>query len=201
MPGVIRLNPDCILYDTSGNPIGVLDDSGIYRLQVEAKIEGVESDLSNTLPIIPIEHHKIHGGKSFFIEDWLDISGQGTNLDILLVTGTNSPHFVWLFSSEASFVSSFYEDCTASGGSSLSIFNHNRNSSNTPTLSVYTGSTITDVGNLLLRQLISSGHKEGSAREWNHEIILKPNSKYLLRVSKVDSGTDAITYHLDWYEG
>ena len=68
-------------------------------------------------------------------------------------------------------------------------------------MSIYTGSTITDVGNLLLRQLISSGHKEGSVREWSHEIILKPNSKYLIRVSKVDSGTDAITYHLDWYEG
>lgn len=38
MPGVIRLNPDCILYDDEGHPISVILDGSTYRLQTEAKL-------------------------------------------------------------------------------------------------------------------------------------------------------------------
>jgi len=38
MPGVIKLNPDSILYDEDGNAVGVVLDGSVYRLQTETKI-------------------------------------------------------------------------------------------------------------------------------------------------------------------
>jgi len=38
MPGVVRLNPDCILYDDDGHPVGVVLDGSVYRLQTETKL-------------------------------------------------------------------------------------------------------------------------------------------------------------------
>jgi hypothetical protein len=37
MPGSVNLNPASILYDENGNPVGVILDGSIYRLQTEAK--------------------------------------------------------------------------------------------------------------------------------------------------------------------
>lgn len=39
MPGTVNLNPSSILYDENGNPVGVILDGSIYRLQTETKLE------------------------------------------------------------------------------------------------------------------------------------------------------------------
>jgi hypothetical protein len=38
MPGVVKLNPDSVLYDENGHPVGVVLDGSVYRLQTETKM-------------------------------------------------------------------------------------------------------------------------------------------------------------------
>lgn len=45
MPGVVQLNPESVLYDADGNPVGVASDGSIYRLQSDSKIAKGASDL------------------------------------------------------------------------------------------------------------------------------------------------------------
>jgi hypothetical protein len=168
-------------------------------------------DLAPAIVVIQEPHWATHRG---FMHH---ISGKVTGMitanvdDYLLVTpALNFPHIRRLqfdFGSGDIDVQ-IYEDSTASAdGSPLTSFNTNRNSSNTPLLVFNDAPTITGVGTLMHTTWVVptaagiGGSAEGisgvtSGEEW----ILKPSTKYLVRVTNNSGDTIAYRYELLWYE-
>lgn len=104
-----------------------------------------------------------------------------------------------------------YEDTTTSAdGALVTTHNTNRNSTNTPNLEIYQGPTVTGVGTLIHTQWVqptSTGVGQtangvsnvSNGEEW----LLKPSTKYLIRVTNNSGATinyrfEALWYEIDW---
>ena len=101
-----------------------------------------------------------------------------------------------------------YEGATASAdGAAITAFNTNRNSSKTPGLVLTSGPTVTDIGTLIntawaaptgtgIGQSANGISTLTAGEEW----ILKPSTKYLIRITNNSGATIAYRYEFLWYE-
>lgn len=144
--------------------------------------------------IVNALHYLTHRGLLFHHASKHTLS-VGTPLLHLIVTGTNTVHLqppvVNVESAPCEIY--FYEDTTTSAlGTPTVLSNNNRVSTNTPSVTVYEGPTVTGNGTQLDYELITgSNNTGGTGALLSREIILKPSSKYLLSLSKI-SGPDAL---------
>lgn len=219
---------DVVIRDASGNAIGVVLDGAVYRFQTATKVESwlgstaptvgqkVKADslpvtlasdqpavpiTSSYFPVIDFGHSKIHAGTHYFCEHVNSVTGDGTNLDLLMVTGSAQCHLVYTFVTNDEFTLAVYEGTTTSAnGTARAVYNNNRNSANTPTAARYDGPTITSLGTMISASLLSSSHLVGGSANRDNEIILKPNTKYLFRVTKSNEATDQVGTSMSWYE-
>ena len=147
----------------------------------------------------------IHAGNAFFITSAGIINlAANSNLDIMLVTGAAKEiHLkdisVNVLKNAASGNTQFilYEDITVSAdGTAQTVFNNNRRSVVTPDVSVYLNPTITGLGTTLITYLTHNDWETYVAPSYtnNWEIVLKPSSKYLLRVFNNTNQTNVFTY-------
>jgi len=158
---------------------------------------------TNSLQVIDYSHHEIHSASHYNRKNWLDITGAGTTVDFLIVTPdtTKWAHLVYEFAGEAEFTLTAYEATTTSAdGTPLSTFNNQRNSANTAGVTLYSGPTVTDVGDEIWATKIGSSRNDTEGSRNDDEWVLKQNTKYLLRVVKVATGTHWFAYNLEWYE-
>lgn len=202
---VVVLNPVTAV-DGYGNPISVTRDSEIdaNRLLVDGKVQVLnitQDAFSEGIVQIDTSHRKVHLGLHYTVSDWADITAAGTEFDILIETGASFPHMLWSALPQANFEVEFFEDTTATTGSTLTAHNNSRNSSNTALTVISTSPSVSVDGTSIFRAALTTGHKEGAVDTREEEYILKPNSKYLLRYTKVDSGTNRLSYKFTWYEG
>lgn len=176
-------SPAVILYDSSGNALDV-------------------DSLTKALVLISYEHHEVHEGKHFTTQNWQSVSGDGTELDLLLTVPADVyPHFLYELSSTAAFELELFESSTTSAAGTLEkTTNNNRNSANTNSMTVHRAPTVSGDGTSLLKGLITSGFRAGGSAGRENEIILKPSTKYLMRFTKTDAGEGRIDYKLNWYE-
>jgi len=81
MPGVIRLNPDCILYDEDGHPVGIVEDNGDYRLlttanstlyDVAGNAIAVEEDVSGNHQLMTVSKSTLYDINDNHIDSLLD---------------------------------------------------------------------------------------------------------------------------------
>ena len=96
-----------------------------------------------------------------------------------------------------------YESTTTSAdGTSLPVFNKNRNSSNTPGTVISVGPTITDVGTQIKRAAITSpsGSSVVFSQSKSGEWILKPATKYLVRITNNSGGAIDFNITIGFYE-
>jgi hypothetical protein len=151
---------------------------------------------------IDIAHYKVHQGLHYFIQDWVEVSGAGSVLNLLIkVPAGKYVHFLYKLHTGDAFTYRLYEATTVSAdGTAVSAFNSNRNSANTTGITVFTGPTITADGNQIVAGQLSSGGKTGGMESRENEMILKANQNYLLRVTKTTSGVAFVEYGLEWYE-
>lgn len=151
------------------------------------------------------EHHEIHEGDHYFLSSYIELNNAGVlNFTIQTPNTTKWAHLVWFASSTANAIFQVYEAIAESGGSSVTPINNNRNSANTSGLTIKTGATVSDTGTLIAAASIGvNGTNKFSPIsgevQRNFEIVLKQNTKYLIRVT---SGADnnIINYHAEWYE-
>ena len=158
---------------------------------------------SQSLPTITEPHLFIHKGEMFRYRDSITI-GSGVSQDYLITSPvTPWPHLNMIADGTAltSFV--MYEDTDKIGTTLQTAFNANRNSANTPLMTIHKGTTggTTDGTQLFI---YSSGTSVGSSKspadvEFAGEWILKSNTKYIIRIT---SGTAAnlCNISLEWYE-
>jgi hypothetical protein len=135
-----------------------------------------------------------------------------SNVDdfLVVVPAVTFPHFqrLQITAGRGDIDILVYEGATASDdGTPVSTFNVNRNSTNTPDTVLNSAPTISDVGTLIHTQWIQptatgvGQSPAGITGETNgEEWVLKPSTKYLIRITNNSGATIAYRYEFLWYE-
>lgn len=175
----------------------IVDESGVQR-------QTLSDGLFKGIPIsIDIAHHEIHEGDSYnFCETIL--LGNGATQDYILTTPntTKWSHFGYIIDfNDGAGTFEIYEGTNRVGTTLQSVFNRNRNSSNTNTSTVHKGQTdgTTDGTKICMRRAGSGKTLSGSAGS-NMERVLKQNTKYLIRLTNNTTSNNNVSVEFDWYE-
>lgn len=158
----------------------------------------------NALTTIDQEHHEVHEGNHYFAGSYTTLGTSGV-LDIIIVTPNTAirMHYTAIVNSTAEMIAAFHEGVTETGdGAAVSIFNSDRNSSNTSTITMSTDpTTVSDTGTLLRAHSGGSTgpFAVGSAARSTSENILKQNTKYLIRITS-NAADNIIDWEVIWYE-
>lgn len=133
----------------------------------------------------------------------------GANFDVEFQTGVKP---VIVKGRQISFTgtqitATVFEAPTTSGGTAVTAYNMNRINPVATTCTIKTGVTVTATGT----QISAPTYGIGSAGNGNNvrgtfaidgaERILKPNTKYLLRITNNDAATQKAAAVFSWYEG
>ena len=161
--------------------------------------------MGKTETVIDYAHHEIHEGKHFKA-GFQDIA-MATNdvIELLLVTNSSKDvaHFVMTAQATGAVVVQLFRSPTSSAnGTLVSILNRNENSENTSEMLVYhTPTTSADGTKISEKWVGNEGFKEtiGGSQRGNSEIILKKDTKYLIRLTAVSDGIKG-AIGADWYE-
>lgn len=176
------------LYDNSGAYVVIEDDS-----------------TTGSLKTIDYSHHEVHDSSHFFYKDIATLAANASTSYLIQTPDTTKwAHLTFSATGSAITQADLYEGGDLSGtGARQVIVNNNRNSNTASGLTIW-DSCVDGTTNGTLIYAIKSGASAGASRspgiaERSNEIILKQNTKYLLRVT---SGTnDNLTnLLLEWYE-
>jgi hypothetical protein len=151
---------------------------------------------------ISYDHHEIHSGSHFFTGNYTDLAN-GQVYDILIVTPNTLKysHMIFELRTEAEAMFGYYEATTTSAnGTAMTVFDRNRVTANTAGTTFFHTPTVTSVGTLLGSGIFGSGNKQGGGLRDSNEFILKPNSKYLVRVTNNTALANWYDWQFDWYE-
>lgn len=183
----------------SGVPIATFDGaSGQGR-------SFVKTDRSTGAVItIDYAHHEIHDG-SHFKGGYQDVT-MNTNdvINLLLVTPntTKYAHFTMTAQSSGAATVELYEGGTITGGTAVTIWNRDRNSTKVATVKLYHTPSITSDGTKMVTKWIGgTGFRAdvSGAVRGDSEFILRKNTNYLIRAT-ANANTIKVAIGADWYE-
>lgn len=172
----------------------------LYGRQVDGTFVPLKvDDLTHSSVTLTYPHHQNHEGNLFSYITTADVANSAS-FDIVFNTNAKTPHLWVEGSAEAEFEFLVYETPTTADGTSWTPINRNRRSSNTTTLTgtVY-NPTVSAVGDLLSKTKLGAG-KDVSGHVKVAELILKTETKYLIRFTNVSGGEVWISPSLLWYE-
>jgi hypothetical protein len=161
---------------------------------------GVKDGVTRGIVTIDYAHHEIHDGTSFHCWYHADKS-IGTDLDLGIITPNTSTwsHLIFAFENESETDIILYESANFVTGSTITIYNSNRNSAITSGMLVsHTPTLITTGTTSIIGWHSGSGRGAGSQVRAEDEILLKQNTKYLFRLTATAAGWIAVK--LGWYE-
>lgn len=149
-------------------------------------------------------HHEIHEGDHYtaFLYDG-EVDSTSTLSVLITVPAAGEMHLVGLVKSSLGGSFTWSEAPNASGGSAITPYNNNRQSTNAATLVVTSNPTFVSAGTVLLQTDVgatgnptqAAGGNFAARQEW----ILAQSTLYLLRF--VSATNDAkVTLILEWYE-
>jgi hypothetical protein len=194
--GKVAPSGDALTNAPYGQMAGLVNDTDLRVPRIDLS--------THALQIIDYEHHEIHSGSHFFYTDSVEIDSAGTQVYLITTPNTTKwTHMKLNITGSAITQADIYEGADRTGTTLQTAFNNDRNSATTPTTTIHKDvSSGTTDGTLIYR--IKSGSSSAQSRsplvaERNSEIILKQNTKYLVRIT---SGTnDNLTnLQLEWYE-
>ena len=160
---------------------------------------------THTLQTIDYAHHEVHAGSHYFYFDSVELASAGVqNYLISVPDSTAWPHMT--FSMDGSAITQFdlYEGTDKSGSTNVTskIFNSNRNSSNVAGVTIFKGLTGGTTDGTLIKTYkdgSSSGGARTSSSVRSGELILKQNTKYILRVTS-STAANLTNVKFEWYE-
>jgi len=169
----------------------------------------IVDQVSNALVTLDFEHHELHDGDHFFIEDVSDIAINNV-LDIQWTTPNTTEwlHFNFVLNCEAETEWFIYEGVTiVLAGTTITPINNNRNSLHTSSSAIASiantsvananSDTTVAAATLLAHGIVGAGQDGGViARE--REIIMKQNTKYCMRAVATAAGY--VNFYMGWYE-
>ena len=157
---------------------------------------------TNVLTTIDYAHHEIHGGSHFFTGNFtLLANAQVYNIIFITPDTLKYSHMIFELATQAEAMFNYYEGVTVSAnGTALAMFDRNRTTDNTPGTTFYHTPTIATTGVEFGAGIFGSGNKIGGQLRDSNEIILKPNTIYLLRITNNTSVSNWLDWQFDWYE-
>lgn len=163
-------------------------------------------DITGALVIVENEHHEIHEGETFQVSykspDASPVADNGTVI-FVLTTAIKTAHLIFDGSCGGDAEGEFREDVTTTGGTSMTPQNKNRTYPNDNTVTAVRDPTVTDAGILLENAFIPGGTgplAAGGIGSGRSEWILKPNAKYMLRITNRSGGNQPMSLRAEWYE-
>lgn len=167
----------------------------------------MRTDITNSNVNIDFEHHQIHSGNNYFYQDYITVGNVGV-LDYVLQTGSKSIHYTYTVNSDqAGFTFITMSPVTAdSDGTLITPFNNNTTSQNKSTVTLRLNpSNIVTTGATTIRKgyagtATNPAQRTGGSIDRNAEVILKPNTKYLLRITNLSTNNNDIQVGMLWYE-
>jgi hypothetical protein len=152
---------------------------------------------------IDYAHHELHEGSHYWYMD-ANTLANGSSIDFLITTPNTTEWAHILFVLDGVAVTSFklYEDSSATGTTAQTVYNSDRNSSHSNTVTVHKG--VNAISGTLIKNYSSglatgASAKMGSETRTEEEVILKQNSKYLLHVLSGTNG-NLTNVKFEWYE-
>lgn len=157
--------------------------------------------------IIESDHHEIHEGDTYLVSyktpDASPLADNGT-VSFVITTSSLEIHLVYdhACGGDSEFELSEAPIVTAATGTALTPQNKNRNFPNVNVTTVLRDPTITNIGTLLENTFEpggtgpqATGGIGGSRNEW----ILKPTTKYMLRVTNRSGNNQPGSIRVEWY--
>jgi hypothetical protein len=148
-------------------------------------------------------HIRVHHGKHFTISHSNKTLAAGEVLTVQLTTGEKECHAVVDYGLNSIGSIELLEAPTTSSGTALTAINNNRVSSNVTTATIVHTPTVTADGTLLELKLIEGtggGQAIGSSGGSRIEFILKPSTKYLVRMTNDNNAASRAWVNVSWYE-
>jgi hypothetical protein len=150
-----------------------------------------------------IVHYTTHLGLYFFFQDYATGIGNGSTRDILIITANNGKavHSRFALATLGGTYVLYEGATTSANGTAITILNRNRTSANTPTVTAFFSPTVTTTGTQLAVAVLGSTSKATVDDVLNSdtELILKSNTKYLLRFTS-SAGSNISAAGLNFYE-
>lgn len=164
----------------------------------------------HALTVMDHEHRMIHDGMAFHATHrTASLANGGTLEGLIAVPAGAFPHMtgmLFTFGAGDLDIETFEGTTTSADGTAVNSFNRNRNSTNTPNIVLTHTPTITDDGTKIHDRLVPPtgagvGNQEGVVSpNLGEEWILKPSTKYLVRVTNNSGGAIKVTMEILWYE-
>lgn len=161
-------------------------------------------EMTGTLRTITEPHAEIHEGNHFLYTDSVELNAAASQ-DYLITTPNTTKWIHMVFVLDGSAITQFrlYEGADRTGTTLQTVGNSNRNSPTTAGLTIHKGQSGGSTDGVLIHQYkggaATQQSRQGTGTRNDEELILKQNTKYLLRVT---SGTnnDLTNVQLAWYE-
>ena len=194
---------------SDGNLAGVDASGNLFTSSIIRDEYGryVKTDYSTgAMNIIDYPHHEIHAGSHFFCSIY-DSDVDTAAPKYFRITTPNTTkwgHLLLSYVSVGSGIWEFFENPTISdAGTSKTIYNSNRNSANTATLTVYENAKTTSDGTKLFTDLTGDNGVGGVRMNGNssrdNEIVLKQNEDYILKFTP-DADNAKVVIDIEFYE-
>lgn len=188
---------------SSSNFVNVGTKVGQVGNNLLVSVDQVEGT-TNSLKTISYSHAELHSGDHYFSRG-NELLVRNNVKNILIVT-PDTPRLAHMVVAVEGLTSTIlvqiYESTvTSNNGTRDNERNRNRNYSDNNTTFIYYSPTITTVGNLLAEAKYGAGRNSagGGVRDVE-EILLKRNTKYLVRITEQNISDTQINWGFDWYE-
>jgi hypothetical protein len=160
--------------------------------------------VTGTVITIDNAHHEVHNEDSFYVKDWMDLTNAQVFNFLLVTSNTNKwVHMVINVAFEGEAHIEAYEGTIASNnGTPVLSYNRNRNSIKNATTLLYHTPTVAggSEGTLITAYKAGSTKQVGGAVRSESELVLKQNTKYLIRITNDTVSSNWVDYSINWYE-
>lgn len=155
---------------------------------------------------VDVNHQRNHDGRAWYAYVMNSDSSPlaaGASIDIVLAAASGVvPHMTIdaLCLGDAELY--IYEGTSATGGTSFTPVNRNRNYTTSSQVAMIVNPTVTSLGTQIDAQILAggSGKKSGGGTAGSLEYVLKPLTNYLFRLTNVNGTAHAAHLALEWYE-
>ena len=162
--------------------------------------------VDNPLPQIDYGEQKLKDGKVYAIGVVYDFDAplaDDASIDIGIAWNAGvTPVVSFSGLCQGDALGFLYEGATMTGGTAATAVKLNRNSAIASQSAITIGPTVTNVGTLVLKQILigGSGKRAGGGDIGSSNLILKPLTSYLVRLTNVNSTDHAAEIILEWSE-
>lgn len=193
---------------------GTIEEPEYVAVTGNPEVQIVDSDgdiviideVTRAIVTIANEHHEIHEGDYYYVKGFAD----GTQTFLWVTPNTAEwAHAQWSLSAEGEFEFCMYEGVvTSNDGAPITIFNANRNSTNTATVQGFTGPTLNagvlgdglDGGIMVWCSKVGTGRQSTVGRSTGYEFIGRQNTKYWFQITQIAAGALWVDWDFNWYE-